>query len=305
MGRVGVDLYPLQSGVHLARVRTFQKSLGGSPTNVAVGAARYGHRAAVITKVGDDGFGAYVREALRDFGVDDRHVGTDPALRTPLAFCELFPPDSFPITFYREPTAPDMHLSADELDLGAVRTARIFWTTGTGLSEEPSRTATVSALRARDRAGVTVHDLDYRATLWPSRRAAGEQQRRALAHATVAIGNVEEVSAAVGDGAPEALATRLLDLGLEVAVVKLGPEGVLVAWSGGMERFAPVQVEVVCGLGAGDAFGAAFCHGTLEGWPVPETIRFANAAGAYVASKLACADEMPSEAQVRALMIDA
>ena len=117
MGRVGVDLYPLQSGVPLALVETFQKSLGGSPTNVAVGAARYGHRAAVITKVGDDGFGTYVREALRDFGVDDRCVGTDPILRTPLAFCELFPPDSFPITFYRAPTAPDMRLSADELDL--------------------------------------------------------------------------------------------------------------------------------------------------------------------------------------------
>jgi 5-dehydro-2-deoxygluconokinase len=305
MGRVGVDLYPLQSGVPLARVQTFQKSLGGSPTNVAVGAARYGHHAAIITKVGDDGFGTYVREALRNFDVDDRYVGTDPSLRTPLAFCELFPPDSFPITFYREPTAPDMHLSADELDLGAVRTARIFWTTGTGLSEEPSRTATVSALQARGRAGMTVHDLDYRATLWPSRKRAGEQQRRALEHATVAIGNVEEVSVAVGDGDPETLAARLLDLGLEVAVVKLGPEGVLVAWSGGMERFAPVQVEVVCGLGAGDAFGAAFCHGTLEGWPIPETIRFANAAGAYVASKLACADEMPTEAQVRALMIDA
>ncbi len=305
MGRVGVDLYPLQSGVPLARVETFQKSLGGSPTNVAVGAARYGHRAAVITKVGDDGFGTYVREALRDFGVDDRCVGTDPILRTPLAFCELFPPDSFPITFYRAPTAPDMRLSADELDLSAIRAARIFWTTGTGLSEEPSRGATLTALQARNRGGVTVHDLDFRATLWSSTDEAGEQQRRALAHATVAIGNVEEVSVAVGSGDPETLAARLLGLGLEVAVVKLGPEGVLVAWSGGIERVAPFPVEVVCGLGAGDAFGAAFCHGTLEGWPVLDTIRFANAAGAYVASKLACADEMPTEAQVRALMVDA
>src|SRR6185369_3665382 len=121
MGRVGVDLYPEQSGVPLADVRTFAKSLGGTATNVAVAAARYGHRTAVITKVGDDGFGPYVHAALRGFGVDDRYVGTDPTLRTPVVFCELFPPDSFPILFYRQPKAPDMNVRADELDLDAVR----------------------------------------------------------------------------------------------------------------------------------------------------------------------------------------
>src|SRR5207249_2970223 len=146
MGLVGVDLYPLQSGVALADVRTFAKSLGGTATNVAVGAARYGHRAGVITKVGDDPFGAYVRQALRGFGVDDRFVGTDPKLRTPVVFTELHPPDSFPILFYREPKAPDMNLTPEEVDRGAVRTARIFWTTGTGLSDEPSRSATIGAL---------------------------------------------------------------------------------------------------------------------------------------------------------------
>ena len=149
MGRVGVDLYPEQVGVGLADVRTFAKSLGGSATNVAVAAARLGNRAAVITKVGDDPFGTYVRRALREFGVDDGFVGTHPTLRTPLVFCELHPPDDFPLLFYREPRAPDITLSADELDLDAIRAARVFWTTGTGLSAEPSRTATLAALRAR------------------------------------------------------------------------------------------------------------------------------------------------------------
>ena len=305
MGRVSVDLYPLQSGVPLAEVRTFQKSLGGSPTNVAVGAARYGHRTAVVTKVGDDGFGSYVRAALRGFGVDDRYVGTDPALRTPLAFTELFPPDSFPITFYRQPKAPDMNLNLDDLDLEAVRSARIFWTTGTGLSDEPSRTATLAALEARARAWITIHDLDHRAMLWPSKEEAGEQQRRALALASVAVGNVEEVGVAVGDGDPATLAARLRELGMRIAIVKLGPDGVLVSWDQEVERFPAVPVDVVNGLGAGDAFGAAICHGLLLGWDVPSTVRFANAAGAHVASKLACADEMPTEEQVRALMVDA
>jgi 5-dehydro-2-deoxygluconokinase len=304
MGRVGVDLYPEQSGVPLAEVRTFAKSLGGSPTNVAVGAARYGHSAAVITKVGDDGFGTYVRGALRGFGVDDRYVGTDPKLRTPIVFCEIFPPDNFPLLFYREPKAPDMNLTEDDLDNDAIRAARIFWTTGTGLSEQPSRAATIAALEERSRSGVTVHDLDFREMFWSSREEATKQQLKALDHATVAVGNLEEVAVAVGEGSPERLSQRLLWLGLEMAVVKLGPEGVLVAWGGGSERVPPVPVEVVNGLGAGDAFGAALCHGLLEGWDPVTTVRFANAAGAHVASQLACADAMPDEEQVRALMAE-
>jgi 5-dehydro-2-deoxygluconokinase len=305
MGRVGVDLYPEQGGVPLAEVRTFARSLGGSPTNVAVGAARYGHRTAVITKVGDDGFGAYVRAALRGFGVDDRFVGTDPALRTPIVFCELTDAASPSILFYREPTAPDIRIAAEELPLGAIRDARIFWTTGTGLSAEPSRGATLAALAARRRRAVTVHDLDFRPVFWSSPGEAGEQQRRALALATVAVGNVEECSVAVGAREPDDLAARLLDLGLELAIVKLGGDGVLAAWPGGSERFPPVPVRVVNGLGAGDAFGAAVCHGLLEGWEVPRTIRFANAAGAHVAARLACADAMPDEREVEALLVDA
>jgi 5-dehydro-2-deoxygluconokinase len=305
MGRVGVDLYPEQSGVPLAEVRTFARSLGGSPTNVAVGTARYGHRVAVITKVGTDGFGDYVHAALRGFGVDDRFVGTDPELRTPIVFCELLPPESPTILFYRQPSAPDMQVAAEELDLGAVRDARIFWTTGTGLSAEPSRTATLTALEARDRAAITVHDLDHRPMFWSSPEDARSQQLRALALATVAVGNVEECAVAVGNGSPEDLAQRLLDLGLDLAIVKLGGDGVLAAWGDGAERFPPVQVRVVNGLGAGDAFGAGVCHGLLEGWDVPKTIRFANAAGAYVATQLACADAMPDEVQVEALLVDA
>src|SRR3954453_20720217 len=110
MGRVSVDLYPEQIGVGLAHVQTFAKSLGGSATNVAVACARLGNKSAVITKGGDDPFGPYVRAALRRFGVDARFVGTDPVLRTPVVFCEVHPPDDFPLLFYREPSAPDMQL---------------------------------------------------------------------------------------------------------------------------------------------------------------------------------------------------
>lgn len=302
MGRVSVDLYPEQTGVPLAEVRTFAKSLGGSPTNVAVAAARLGRSAAVITRVGADGFGPYVRQALRGFGVDDRFVGTDPELRTPVVFCELHPPDHFPLLFYRQPTAPDIRLRLEQLDLEAVQRARVFWTTGTGLSDEPSRTATLGALEARGRGGVTIHDLDFRRSLWPDPGSAGAYQRCALKLATVAIGNLEEVAVAVGEATPEIVARRLLNLGPELAIVKLGERGVVVAWGAEIARVEPVPVQVVNGLGAGDAFGGAVCHGLLAGWDPVRTVRFAAAAGAHVAARLACADAMPTEAEVRRLM---
>jgi 5-dehydro-2-deoxygluconokinase len=302
MGRVSVDLYPEQSGVALADVRTFAKSLGGSPTNVAVAAARLGRASAVITRVGADGFGDYVRKALRGFGVDDRFVGTDPELRTPVVFCELHPPDRFPLLFYRQPTAPDINLRLEQLDLEAVQRARIFWTTGTGLSAEPSRTATLGALEARSRQGITVHDLDFRRSLWPEPDSAGAYQRCALKLATVAIGNLEEAAVAVGEATPEMVARRLLNLGPELAIVKLGERGVVVGSSDGTERVDSVPVEVVNGLGAGDAFGGAVCHGLLAGWDPVRTVRFAAAAGAHVAARLACADAMPTEADVLRLL---
>ncbi len=316
VGRVSVDLYPEQSNASLADITSFAKSLGGSATNVAVATARYRHRVALVTKVGDDGFGPYIHRALAGFGVDDRWVGTHPTLRTPVVFCEIWPPDHFPLLFYREPKAPDMTIDTGDFDLEAVAAARIFWTTGTGLSDEPSRSATLAALASRGHRAWTIHDLDYRPMFWESAESARPWQRQALELATIGIGNREECWVAVGDGrspdeamaagegSPDELADRMLELGLELAIVKLGPEGVLVAWGDGRERVPPVPIEVVNGLGAGDAFGGAVCHGLLSGWDPVRTVRFANAAGAYVAGQLACADAMPTEDQVLELLAE-
>ena len=304
MGRVGVDLYPQQTGVRLAEVRTFEKSLGGSATNVAVAAARLGARAAVITKVGDDPFGPFVRAALEGFGVEARWVGTHPTLRTPVVFCEVFPPDDFPLLFYREPTAPDMTLAPEELDLAAIRAARVFWTTGTGLSAEPSRSATLAALAARE-GGITIHDLDHRPMFWTDESQAGTWAREALRHATVAVGNRDEVAVAVGTRDPEEAAAALLDLGVGLAVVKRGPEGVLARTRTETVAVPPVPVEVVNGLGAGDAFGGALVHGLLHGWPLERTIRLANAAGSHVAGQLLCSDAMPTLADLEPHLLQA
>jgi 5-dehydro-2-deoxygluconokinase len=301
MGRVSVDLYPEQIGVTLAEVETFAKSLGGSATNVAVAASRLGHPSAVITKVGDDGFGPYIRKALEEFGVDARWVGTDPELRTPIVFCEIHPPDDFPLLFYREPKAPDMNLTSEDLDLEAIAEVALFWITGTGLSDEPSRTATLTALEHRS-GGITVFDLDYRPMLWKSKEETERWYREALRHATVAVGNQDEVEVAVGTRDPFEASAALLDLGLEIAIVKRGPEGVLARTAEGVAEAPPIKVEVLNGLGAGDAFGGALCHGLLSGWEPQTMIRYANAAGAIVASRLACADDMPTREEVEELL---
>lgn len=298
IGRVGVDIYPLQTGVGLAEVQTFGKFLGGSATNVAVAAARHGRRSAVITRTGDDPFGQYVHQALRGFGVDDSFVTAVPGLPTPVTFCELFPPDHFPIWFYRYPKAPDLEIRPEEIPAGAVSSAQILWATGTGLSAEPSRAAHAAAWRCRSRAQLTVLDLDYRPLFWASAEEAGRQLRAALGHVTVAVGNLEECETAVGVREPRAAAAALLDLGVDLAVVKQGPAGVYAATAASSVEVPAIAVEVVNGLGAGDGFGGALCHGLLAGWPLERTIRFASAAGAMVAARLECSSAMPTCAEV-------
>lgn len=301
IGRCGVDFYPTQHG-SLVNVRHFDKFLGGSPTNVAVAAARLGERSAVITRTGPDPFGEFVHEALRGYGVDDRYVTACPGFQTPVTFCETFPPDHFPIYFYRSPKAPDLEIYPEELDLEAIRSARLFWATVSGLSVEPSRSATMVALESRAGRHPTVIDLDFRPTFWTSPDDARSATAAALGHATIAVGNLAEVEVAVGLSDPDGAADRLLERGVTIAVVKLGPAGVLAKTRDERVEVPPVPVEVVNGLGAGDAFGGALCHGVLAGWSLGDTIRFASAAGAIVAAQLACSDAMPTIAEVEKLL---
>jgi 5-dehydro-2-deoxygluconokinase len=305
IGRVGVDIYPLQTGVGLADVETFGKFLGGSATNVAVAAARHGHRAAVITRTGEDPFGQYVHRALTDFNVDDAFVRAVPGLPTPVTFCEIFPPDNFPIWFYRYPKAPDLEIAAAELPISDIRTAGLFWATVTGLSQEPSRAAHHAAWQARERKPFTVLDLDYRPSFWPSRETAREQVRAALPQVTIAVGNLDECETAVGTGDAHEAAAALLDHGVELAIVKRGPAGVYARTRTEQVEVAPIKVDVVNGIGAGDGFGGALCHGLLAGWPLERTIRFANAAGAIVTTKLECSSAMPTTAEVEQFLADA
>ncbi len=304
IGRVGVDIYPLQIGVSLEEVTTFGKFLGGSATNVAVAAARHGHSSAIVTRTGDDPFGRFVRSKLRELGVSDEFVGTDSWLPTPVTFCEIFPPDDFPLYFYRYPQAPDLRIEVFDLPLPEIAEAGVYWATLTGLSAEPSRQAHLAAWRARARRPLTILDLDYRPMFWKSEAEASRHAELALTQCTVAIGNREECRVAVGETEPHRAAEALLERGVELAIVKQGPRGVLARTAEQELEVPSVEVEIVNGLGAGDAFGGALCHGLLRGWELEKVIRFANAAGALVASRLECSTAMPTEAEVVALLAE-
>lgn len=302
VGRVGVDLYPEQIGVGLAEVRTFAKFLGGSAANVAVAAARYGRSAALISRVGDDPLGGYLTRSLRELGVDPAYVASDPQMPTPITFCEIFPPDDFPLYFYRYPVAPDLRITPEEIPVEAVHECRILWTTLTGLSAEPSRAAHAAAWQARGRARHTVIDLDYRPMFWTEEAEATEAAATALAASSVAIGNRDECRVAVGEDDPQRAARALLERGVDLAIVKQGPRGVLAMTADEQVQVLPAPTKVVNGLGAGDAFGGAVCHGLLEGWSLERIITFANAAGALVAGRLECSTAMPTADEVLALL---
>jgi len=302
IGRSGVDIYPLQTGVGLEDVETFGKFLGGSPTNVAVAAARLGHSAAVLTGTGADSFGRFVRREMVRLGVTDEFVITSPDFATPVTFCEIFPPDNFPLYFYRQPSAPDMQLSVADLPLDVIRSAELFWMSVTGLSEEPSRSAHHAALAARGGARHTVLDLDYRPMFWTSAAEATAQIRGCLAQFTVAVGNREECEVAVGETDPDRAADALLEAGVEIAIVKQGPRGTLAKTRDERVVVPPLTIDVVNGLGAGDAFGGSLCHGLLNGWSLERIVAGASAAGAIVASRLECSTAMPTAGEVEAVL---
>lgn len=298
MGRSLIDLYPQQDGP-LERVTGFEPSVGGSPTNVAIAAARLGRRAGVVSRVGDDGFGRLVRAELDRIGVDTTQVRPVAGRRTAVAICEISPPDS-PLTIYRPDPPADLAIEPDELDLATVRDAGVLWLSLSGLAGEPSRAAHLRAMT--ERAGApTVLDLDYRPAFWRDEQDAAAAAQAALADATVLIGNLEECRIALGTQDADGAAAAMLAAGADLAVVKLGEDGVLARTADDTVHVAPISVTLANGLGSGDAFGGALCHGILSGWSLAEILGFANAAGALVASRRGCSSAMPTEAEVRAI----
>lgn len=305
VGRISVDLYAQEPHAGFEDQQSFRKSVGGSPTNVAVAAARLGHRVTLVTKVGDDDFGDYVRTRLEGWGVDTRYVGSVPGAQTPLAFAALTPPETPTVLFYRGAAAPDTQLVTSDVPEELITGTQILWISQTSLAQGSTAETCLTWMGLRTRDQHTILDLDYRPTLWSSVEQARSMAQRAIERATVVVGNAEECEVALGVSEPDATADALLEAGVTLAIIKLGAGGALFATATERVRVAPTPIEVVCGLGAGDAFGGALCHGLLESLSLEEMGALANAAGAHVATQLTCADAMPSLDELQRVMEDA
>ena len=316
IGRSSVDLYGGQVGGRLEDMRSFRKYIGGSPTNAAAGAARLGLKSAVITRVGDEHMGRFIREQLRAEGVDVRGVITDPYRLTALVLLGIRDQERFPLIFYRENCA-DMALSPDDIDPDFIAEARCVLASGTHLSHPRTEAATLRALDlARDSGARTILDLDYRPNLWGlSGHGDGENRfiesaavtaklQSTLARFDVIVGTEEEFHIAGGaSGTVEALA-NVRNVSEATLVCKRGAAGAT-AFEGPVpasldegvngESF---RVEVFNVLGAGDGFMAGLLKGWLNGEDWAETLRIANACGALAVSRHGCTPAYPSEVEL-------
>jgi 5-dehydro-2-deoxygluconokinase len=303
MGRSSIDLYAHEIGVPITGVKSFDAYVGGCPTNVSVGTRRLGLRSVLLTAVGTDQVGDFVLGFLKTEGVNVDYVPRIRERRTSAALLTIQPPDRFPLTFYRDNCA-DLALTIDDVRRAPVDDSRVLFVTGTGLSEDPSRTATLFAAEYASSNGATVlADIDYRPGLWPTAEAFGINVRQLLARADLAIGTEEEVCAASGESDAAAGARRLLDAGLATLILKRGAEGAVVFRSGSEPAAVPAfPVEVLNVLGAGDAFASGFAYGYVNGWSLEEAARFGNAAGAIIVTRHGCANFMPTLPEVHAFL---
>ena len=305
VGRISVDLYSTEPNVGFDGQQHFQKSVGGSPTNVAVAAAQLGLTVALATKVGDDAFGEYAKQRLAGWGVDTDFVGTVTGAQTPLALAALTPPESPTVIFYRGPAAPDTTLTTGDVPADVVRGCHILWISQASLAQGSTADTCLEWMSLRSRDNHTILDLDYRPSLWTSPEDARTMAERAIALATVVVGNREECDIALGTNDPNAAADALLAAGVRLAIIKLGADGVLLATATERVNIPALPIDVVCGLGAGDAFGGSLCYGLLHEWDLDRIGRFASAAGALVSTRLTCADAMPTVDELVTMMGEA
>jgi 5-dehydro-2-deoxygluconokinase len=302
LGRVGVDLTPAAPRTSLATATSFVRAVGGFAGNIGTGLARLGISTAVVSSVGDDGHGDHVRSFLAGEGVDVAGLVTHPGARTQVAFFEAWPPETFPVTFYRLAPAPDTLLTLDDVPTARLQRVPLTIVSAALLAAEPSRSTSLRVLEMRaaaraERPGSwTILDLDWRPTLWADPDEAPDLVSRAAGVADVLIGSDGEFVSARLD--PH----EALDLGPRLVVVKHGPGGVSAITRTGRRTVHGIEVDVVCGLGSGDALTAAFAAGLLRGLDPTAALERGNAAGAIVASRLMCSTSMPSPAEIDDLL---
>lgn len=303
MGRSSIDLYSNDVGAPFEQITSFAALVGGCPTNISVGTRRLGLKSALLTGVGQDKVGDFIIAFLDREGVETRFIPHKAGRRTSAVLLGIQPPDTFPLTFYRDNCA-DIALTIDDALDAPVADSRLLLISGTGLSQEPSRSATLVAAETASASGTeVVLDIDYRPTLWHDARAFGVSVRTALPLVDIAIGTEDEIKAATGAPSGEAGVARLLEGVRKAVVYKLGEAGARVyAKDGATYDAAPFRIEVLNTLGAGDAFASGFLFGYLNGWGWQKAARMGNATGAIVVTRQGCANDMPTLAEALAFV---
>ena len=305
MGRSSIDLYAHQVGVALPDVSSFDAYVGGCPTNISVGACRLGLRSALLTAVGDDQVGDFVLAFLEREGVETRYIPRKAGHRTSAVIMSIQPPDRFPLTFYRDNCA-DRELTITDVDHAPIADAAILVVSGTGLSHEPSRSATMyAAARARAALTTVIVDIDFRPDQWVDRATFASAMQSLLPHANIALGTEEEISAAVDHQLTvDSAAAWMLETGTGTLVLKRGVKGSRVYTGGARVNVPPFAVEVLNVLGAGDAFASGFIYGLRRGWPLARAARVGNATGAIVVTRHGCANFMPTWPEVESFVAE-
>ncbi len=295
MGRSSIDLYSNDVGAPFEEITSFAALVGGCPTNISVGTHRLGLNSALLTGLGDDRVGDFIRHFLAREGVELRFVPTKPGRRTSAVLLGIQPPDSFPLIYYRDNNA-DIQLEIDDVIAAPVVDSRLLLISGTGLSKEPSRSATQFAAEQATASGAeVVLDLDYRPDQWHDPRAFGITTRVTLPLCDIAVGTEDEIKAATGATDPDAAVAVLLKGVRKAVVFKRGGAGSSVyTTSGEVYHAPPFQIEVLNVLGAGDAFASGFIYGYLQGWGWAKSARMGNATGAIVVTRQGCANDMPT-----------
>lgn len=314
MGRSSIDLYANDIGAPFPEIKSFAAYVGGCPTNISVGTRRLGLKSVLLTAVGMDPVGDFLMHFLEQEGVVKDFIPRKKGHRTSAVILGIEPPDKFPLVYYRDNCA-DIELTFEDVLAAPITDSRLLLVSGTGLSREPSRSATIfAAERARSCGTKVVLDLDFRPDQWHDARAFGVTVRSLLRLTDLVIGTADEVKAAalseglsvtvedsqvsgaqVSGDVLKAVDT-ILSAGPEALALKRGGEGTTVYLKDGQRIEAatfPVEVQNV--LGAGDAFASGFLYGYLKGWDWHRAARMGNACGAIVVTRHGCANFMPYE----------
>ncbi len=315
-GRSSIDLYSQNIGAPFNEIKGFDAFVGGSPLNIAVGCARLGINASLLTAVGNDKVGEFILNFLNKEGVNTQYIPVKNGTRSSAVVLGIEPPDKFPLVYYRD-NAADSQVDIDDVDKANIPDHKILLINGTAMNVEPTRSATFYAAEIAHKNNVDiVLDLDFRADQWHDYRAFGLTVRAILPKVKITIGTEEEILAATLSDASQVSIThqqisapkitgdidvsiqRLLSSGIEILIVKRGQHGASIYKNDGTKEDVPgFPVDVLNVLGAGDAFASGFLYGLLQGWNLKKACRMGNASGAQVVTKKGCANFMPTLAE--------